>query len=55
VQTLVNAVVVAEFAGTLFGVTARDALQQVGVTLLFAVLLGSLARTWFLTLRSQTR
>jgi hypothetical protein len=55
VQTVFNVIVVAKFAGTLHHATAHDTLQQVGVTLLFAALLGSLARMWFLTLRSQTR
>ncbi len=55
VQTIFNAIIVAEFAGTLYRATARDALQQVGVTFLFAALLGSLVRMWFLTLRNRTR
>jgi len=55
VQTVFNVIVVAKFAGALYHVTAYGTLQQVGVTLLFAALLGSLARMWFLTLRSQTR
>src|SRR5579871_310304 len=55
VQTVFNAIIVARYAGTLYGATNHDPLQQVGVTLLFAALLGSLARMWFLTLESQTR
>ena len=55
VQTVFNAIIVARYAGTLYGATNHDPLQQVGVTLLFAALLGSLARMWFLTLKSQTR
>ena len=55
VQTVFNAIIVAGYAGTLYGATNHDPLQQVGVTLLFAALLGSLARMWFLTLKSQTR
>ena len=55
VQTVFNAIIVARYAGTLYGATNHDPLQQVGVTLLFAGLLGSLARMWFLTLKSQTR
>jgi len=55
VQTLFNAIIVARYAGTLYGATSHDPLEQVGVTLLFAVLLGSLARMWFLTIKSQTR
>lgn len=54
VQTMFNAIIVARYAGTLFGATNHDPLQQVGVTLLFAALLGSLARMWFLTLKSPT-
>jgi hypothetical protein len=55
VQTVFNAIIVARYAGTLYEATNHDPLQQVGVTLLFAALLGSLARMWFLTLKSQTR
>ncbi len=55
VQTMFNAIIVAKFAGTLYRATTHDALQQIGVTLLFAALLGSLARMWFLTLRNRTR
>ena len=55
VQTVFNAIIVARYAGTLYGATNHDPLQQVGVTLLFAALLGSLARMWFLTLKSRTR
>ena len=53
VQTVFNAIIVARYAGTLYGATTHDALQQVRVTLLFAALLGSLARMWFLTLKSR--
>jgi hypothetical protein len=49
-----NAIIVARYAGTLYGATNHDPLRQVGVTLLFAALLGSLARMWFLTLTTQT-
>jgi len=52
-QTVFNAIIVARYAGTLYGATNHDLLQQVGVTLLFATLLGSLARMWFLTLKSR--
>ena len=55
VLTAFNVVVVATCAGTLYRATAYDTLEQVGVTLLFMALLGSLARVWFLTLRSRTR
>jgi len=53
--TVVNGIIVVRFVGTLYRATAHNALQQVGVTLMFAALLGSLARMWFLTLKSQTR
>jgi hypothetical protein len=55
VLTVFNVIVVATCAGTLFRATAYDTLEQVGVTLLFAALLGSLARVWLVTLRSRTR
>ena len=54
VQTVFNAIIVARYAGTLYGAYNHDPLQQVGVTLLFAALLGSLARMWFLTLKGRT-
>ena len=53
VQTVFNAIIVARYAGTLYGATNHDPLQQVGVTLLFAALLGSLVRMWFLTLKGR--
>lgn len=53
VQTVFNAIIVAKYAGTLYGATNHDPLQQVGVTLLLAALLGSLARMWFLILKSR--
>ena len=55
VQTVFNAIIVARYAGTLYRAINHDPLKQVGVTLLFAGLLGSLARMWFLTLTSQAR
>jgi hypothetical protein len=55
VLTIFNLIVIATCAGTLYRATAYDTLEQVGVTLLFAALLGSLARVWFVTLRSRTR
>ena len=55
VLTVLNAIVVANFIGTLYRATIRDALQQIGVTLLFAALVGSLTRMWFLTLKSRPR
>ncbi len=50
-----NSTVIGSFAGTIYRATANNALQQAGVTLLFAALLGSLARVWLLALRSRTR
>jgi len=55
VLTVLNAIVVANLAGPLYRATTRDALQQIGVTLLFAALVGSLTRMWFLTLTSRPR
>jgi hypothetical protein len=55
VLTAFNLIVIATCAGTLYRATAHDTLEQVGVTLLFAALLGSLARVWFITLRNRTR
>ena len=55
VLTVLNAIVVANFAGPLYRATTRDALQQIGVTSLFAALVGSLTRMWFLTLTSRPR
>ena len=53
VLTVFNAIIVARYAGTLYGATNHDPLSQVGVTLLFAALLGSLVRMWFLTLKCR--
>ena len=55
VQTAFNAIIVARYARRLYLATTHDALQQVGVTLLFAALVGSLARMWFLTLKRRPR
>ena len=55
VLTVLNAIVVANFAGPLCRATTHDVLQQIGVTLLFAALVGSLTRIWFLTLTSRPR
>jgi hypothetical protein len=44
VLTVFNAIVVAKFAGPLYRATTHDVLQQIGVTLLFAALVGSLTR-----------
>jgi hypothetical protein len=55
VLTVFNAAVIGKSAGTLYRATAHNAVQQAGVTLLFAALLGSLARVWLLALRSRSR
>ena len=55
VLTAFNVVVIANYGGTLYRATAGNPPQQAGVTLLFAALLGSLARVWFLALRSRPR
>jgi hypothetical protein len=55
VLTVLNAIVVANFAAPLYRATTRDVPQQIGVTLLFAALVGSLTRMWFLTLASRPR
>jgi len=55
VLTAFNATVVAKFAGVLYLATSHHPFQQAGVTLLFAALLGSLARTWFITLSGRPR
>jgi len=53
VLTVLNAIVVADFAGPLYLATTKEVLQQIGVTLLFAALVGSLTRMWFLTFTSR--
>jgi hypothetical protein len=55
VLTVLNVIVVTNFTGTLYRATIHDALQQIGVTLLFAALVGSLTRMWLLTLTSRPR
>lgn len=55
VLTVANAIVVAKFAGILYLSSSRHPFAQAGVGLLFAALLGSLARTWFVTLFQQPR
>ncbi|HEY0308148.1 MAG TPA: hypothetical protein VGB94_08305 [Acidobacteriaceae bacterium] len=51
--TALNAGVIAVFGGTLYRVTANYPLWFLGVSLLFAALLGSLARVWIVTLRGR--
>jgi hypothetical protein len=53
VLTAFNGIIVAKFAGVLYLATSHHPFQQAGVTLLFAALLGSLARTWFITLSGR--
>jgi hypothetical protein len=55
VQTVFDVIIVARYARMIYLATSHESLQQLGVTLLFAVLLGSLARMWFLALKSQAR
>ena len=55
VLTVLNAIVVTNFIGPLYRATIHDALQQIGVTLLFAALVVSLTRMWYLTLTSRPR
>jgi hypothetical protein len=55
VQSVFNAVVIARFAPVFYGATIHDPLRQTGVTLLFAALLGSLARMWFVALTTRQR
>lgn len=54
VLTVFNSTVIGSFAGSLYQATANNSLQQAGVTLLFAGLLGSLARVWLLALKRRT-
>lgn len=54
-QTMLNAIVVTRFAGTLYRATHHEPLEQIGVLLLFAVLLGSLTRMWQLTVNSRLK
>jgi hypothetical protein len=55
VLTAFNVAVIANYSGTLYRETTGNPFQQARVTLLFAALLGSLARVWFLALRSRPR
>lgn len=55
VQTGLNAVVIAKFGGILYRAAMHDPAQQAEVTLLFAALLGSLGRMWFLAIKSRSR
>jgi hypothetical protein len=53
--TSLDAVVIAAYGVTLYRVSANHPVWQVGLTLLFAMMLGSLAKVWLLTLRSRSR
>jgi len=53
--TVLNIFVTMKFAGVLYQATSQRPFEQIGVTLLFAALLGSLARTWLLALSSRAR
>ena len=55
VYTGLNATVIGTFAGTLYRATADSTLQRAGVNLLFAALLGSLARMWLFAQRSRAQ
>ena len=55
VQTLLNVIVIVRFVGSLYQATTGEPFQQIGVTLLLVVLLGSLGRMWYLALMSRTR
>lgn len=54
-QTILNAIVVTRFAGALYHATHHEPLEQICVTLLFAVLFGSLARMWLLAVKSRLK
>jgi len=53
--TAFNAGVIAVFGITLYLATADHLVWFAGVNLLFAALLGSLARVWIVTLRGRSR
>jgi hypothetical protein len=55
VLTALNVFVVVTFAGVLYRATSQHPLEQPGVSLLLAGLLGSLARVWFITLSNRPR
>ncbi len=51
--TLLNALVVAKFAGVLYAATFGNDFEQIGVSALFIALAVSLARTWYVTLANR--
>jgi hypothetical protein len=53
--TSLDAGVIAAYGVTLYRVSASHPVWQVGLTFLFAIMLGSLAKVWLLTLRSRSR
>ena len=48
-----NAAVLIAYAGPLYQASATHTLRILGVTLLFAAMLGSLARVWITSLRAR--
>ncbi len=55
VLTALDGIVIAKYARALYLATSHHPFGQTGVTLLFVALLGSLARTWFITLSNRPR
>lgn len=55
VLTVFNGIVIAEYASALYLATSHHPFEQAGVTLLFVALLGSLARTWFISFSNRPR
>jgi hypothetical protein len=53
--TSLDAVVIAAYSVTLYRASANHPAWLVGLTLLFAIMLGSLARVCLFTLRSRSR
>lgn len=51
--TALNIFVIAKSAEVLYQAAFQHPLEQIGVILLFATLLGSIARTWVLALSSR--
>jgi len=53
--TSLDAGVIAAYGVTRYRVSVNHPVWQVGLTFLFAIMLGSLAKVWLLTLRSRSR
>jgi len=51
--TVLNGAVLIAYAGLLYQASANHPLRILGVTLLFAAMLGSLARVWITSLRAR--